>query len=81
MMQAGRAASAGYFIIIATAMGLGAGWWVDKRFGTAPWGLLLGLLVGVGAAIKELVTIARTTKLGNSTDENTRTDEKEPPPG
>ena len=27
-----------------------AGQWIDRRFGTAPWGLLVGVLVGAGAA-------------------------------
>jgi len=27
-----------------------AGQWVDRRWGTAPWGLLVGVLVGASAA-------------------------------
>lgn len=27
-----------------------AGQWIDRRFGTAPWGVLVGVFVGAGAA-------------------------------
>ncbi|MCC7323510.1 MAG: AtpZ/AtpI family protein [Gemmatimonadaceae bacterium] len=27
-----------------------AGQWVDRRFGTKPWGILIGVFVGAGAA-------------------------------
>jgi F0F1-type ATP synthase assembly protein I len=62
--KAGRAASAGYFIVVALLLGAGAGHWVDGRYGTQPWGLLGGFAVGMLAAAKELWTIARTTHLG-----------------
>lgn len=31
-----------------------AGWWLDKRFGTEPWFVVLGALLGVGTAIKAM---------------------------
>ncbi len=68
LMQAGRAASAGYFMIIAMLLGAGAGWWVDTKFDSAPWGLLAGFGLGLAAGFRELWQIARTTHL-NKPDE------------
>lgn len=36
-----------------TAVGIGAwgGWWLDRRFETAPWALLGGILLGFAAAM------------------------------
>jgi F0F1-type ATP synthase assembly protein I len=32
-------------------LGLGVGYWLDQRLGTSPWLLLLGALLGIGAAL------------------------------
>lgn len=39
---------------IAASVGicLFAGWWLDKRFGTEPWFVALGALLGIATAIK-----------------------------
>ena len=63
-MLAGRAASAGYFLIIAMLLGSGGGYAVDRWLGTQPWGLLVGFGLGMAAAARELWQIARTTHLG-----------------
>ena len=34
---------------VATAIGLGLGYWVDLQLGTYPWLSILGLLIGVSA--------------------------------
>ena len=31
------------------------GWWIDGRFGTAPWGVLLGALLGMTGGMVNLV--------------------------
>ena len=38
--------------------GLGLGWGVDRFAGTAPWGLIGGMLIGTGAAIFMVVRSA-----------------------
>lgn len=38
----------------AVAIGVVAGWWLDQRFETGPWGVLGGVLLG-GAAAARLV--------------------------
>ena len=31
-----------------------AGWWLDGRFGTAPWGVLAGAVLGLSAGMYNL---------------------------
>lgn len=51
---------AGLGIELAAAVGLLAlgGWWVDGRFGTAPWGLVVGALLGLVGGMAHLVRTA-----------------------
>ena len=49
----------GFEIVVAIAIGGGGGHYLDKKFGTAPWIMYVGLIAGVGAAIKALVRVAR----------------------
>lgn len=46
----------------AVAVGYFAGDWVDRRFGTEPWGLVFFLTAGFGAAVKALLRVVRRTK-------------------
>lgn len=41
------------------AIGALAGRWVDRRFGTAPWGMLVGLALGLAAGTRELLRVLR----------------------
>ena len=34
------------------------GWWVDRSFGTAPWGLLIGALIGIVGGMYNMVRSA-----------------------
>lgn len=45
-----RFAGTGIQFAFAVILFLYAGRWVDARFGTAPWGLIIGVFVGAGAA-------------------------------
>lgn len=47
---AGEYASAGIQFAVSIILFLFAGQWVDRRFGTAPWGVLVGVFVGAGAS-------------------------------
>lgn len=67
-MQYGRAASVGYFIIIAIILGAGGGILVDKWLGSAPTGLVTGFIIGLVAAGRELYVIARTTRFNTPSD-------------
>jgi ATP synthase protein I len=49
----------GIEIAAAIAIGGGGGYYLDKKFGTAPWIMYVGLIAGIGAAIKALVRVSR----------------------
>ena len=52
--QLGLAASLGLVLVAATAIGAGLGWLLDRWLGWAPWGMTVGLLVGVAAGFLEI---------------------------
>ena len=53
----GRGLASGFEIAVGVAVGYFAGNWLDKRYGWAPWGVLvcsmLGLVAGAYLLIKE----------------------------
>ncbi len=44
-------AGAGFELAGCILLGLFAGQWIDKRLGTAPWLLILGVFIGAAAGI------------------------------
>lgn len=44
----GMAMGLGMNLFAGVGIGLVAGYYVDKHFGCSPWGVLLGMLVGLG---------------------------------
>jgi F0F1-type ATP synthase assembly protein I len=54
LRRSGPAAAAGYTLIGSIALLGGLGYAVDAWRGTAPWGLLVGLLLGVAIGFYEL---------------------------
>ena len=58
----GSAGAIGFEIAVAISIGYFGGTFLDKKFGTKPWLMYFGLLVGVGAAIKALVRLTRDYK-------------------
>jgi len=55
----GEIGTLGLAFVLALVIGTGAGMWVDRRFGTAPWGILIGFGFGFAAAILNVVRITR----------------------
>jgi ATP synthase protein I len=51
--------SVGIEMAVATFIGWGIGWWLDKQFGTKPWLMLVFLLLGVAAGFKGVFRAAR----------------------
>lgn len=51
---------AGLGIELAAAVGFLSflGWWIDGRFATAPWGLMIGAIVGLVAGMANLLRTA-----------------------
>jgi ATP synthase protein I len=40
---------------ISIALGYGAGWWLDQRFGTEPWLQIIGFLIGTAAGLAQIL--------------------------
>jgi ATP synthase protein I len=55
-------ASVGLEMAIATVLGWWIGQWLDRRYGTEPWLMLLFLLLGVAAGFKGLFRAVREAK-------------------
>ena len=49
----------GATIIICVAVGLAAGYYLDKLLGTSPWLLLVFTLLGIAAAFKSIFDFAK----------------------
>jgi ATP synthase protein I len=50
----GELSSIGFALVIATVIGLGGGYWLDRWLGTAPWLMLIGLGLGIAAGFVNL---------------------------
>lgn len=47
----GRNLAYGLQIAIGVTLGYLAGDWCDRRYGTAPWGLVIGVMLGLAAGM------------------------------
>ena len=59
--KAGFAYAAGIALFASVAAFCAAGWFVDKWFGIAPWGLIIGIVLGSAAGLFEFVRISSKT--------------------
>jgi len=59
-----RVSSLGISIVLATVIGFGLGYWVDTLWEgwTAPWGKLVGLLIGIAAGYNNIYYIMKRSK-------------------
>ena len=55
MYWATRVSSVGFAMVLPTALG----YWLDSRWGTAPWLVILGACLGFLASMLELITLVR----------------------
>jgi F0F1-type ATP synthase assembly protein I len=53
------AISIGIELVVSVILGLVAGAWLDRRFGTGPWLTLLGIVVGSAAGFRSLLQYTR----------------------
>lgn len=51
----GKGLSYGMEVGVGVAVGYFGGHWLDHRFGLAPWGTVVGLMVGCGAGMYLLI--------------------------
>jgi F0F1-type ATP synthase assembly protein I len=57
---AGNTGAVGIEVAAAIAIGYLGGHYLDRKFGTQPWITYLGVLAGIGAAIKALIRVVRS---------------------
>jgi len=54
-----KLASVGIEFSLSVLIGLLGGRWLDEKLGTAPWLMIVGLLLGVSAGLRSLIKTAR----------------------
>ncbi len=57
MMAFGIYGALGFQLVAAILVGVFGGQWLDKKFGTDPWLMMLGLFLGVGAGFYNLFRV------------------------
>lgn len=55
----GQAYQAAFEAVVAILIAAGIGYWVDDRYGTSPWGLLIGTAVGFASFVLRLLRLGR----------------------
>jgi len=48
-----------WFLVVAIAVGVGLGWWLDNRYGTRPWWTLGCTLAFLGVGFYHLIKDSR----------------------
>lgn len=62
----GMVSSIGLLILVSTVIGLGIGYWLDSKLGTAPWLALILTIFGLASGLYEAVVILiRVTREDN----------------
>jgi ATP synthase protein I len=59
--KAGFAYAAGIALFASVATFCGAGWFVDKWFNTAPWGIVIGIVLGSATGLFEFIRLSSKT--------------------
>ncbi len=67
--RAGKAHLYALEIPMSVIVGAVAGKFADDHFGIAPWGIGIGLIAGVGAAIRSVVNLIGWMKINDAEDE------------
>lgn len=55
----GELGTLGLSFVLAIVIGTAAGVWLDGHFGSNPWGMLIGFVLGFAAAVLNVVRITR----------------------
>jgi ATP synthase protein I len=66
----GQLSTIGLAFVFAIVLGFAAGYWIDGRLGSSPWGALIGFAMGLAAGILNVVRTMRAVSGPNP-----------PPPG
>lgn len=60
MYWATRISSVGFAMVLPTALG----YWLDSKWGTAPWLVVVGACLGFAAAMFDLIRLSRQLEIG-----------------
>lgn len=60
------ALSVGWELASFSLLGVGLGYWLDKRFGSSPWGTLAGALFGIVIGLYRLIRTFSIPKNGGA---------------
>ena len=61
-------------LVVGVMMGLAIGWFIDRQFGTEPFGLLIFFVLGFAAGILNVVRVAnRANDISGNTSEDSNT--------
>lgn len=52
----------GIELVLSIALGFVGGRWIDRHLGTAPWFMWIGLALGVVAAVRAFIRLAKPLK-------------------
>jgi ATP synthase protein I len=55
----GVLSTVGLAFVLAIVIGTAGGVWIDRQFGTTPWGFLVGFVMGLAAGVLNVVRITR----------------------
>ena len=59
LRELGPLLSVGTMLAASLCLGVLGGYWADGRFGTKPWLMLVGLFLGLGVGVYNLVMVIR----------------------
>ena len=65
----GKAWSLAIEMVAAVGVSVFIGWWIDRWLGTAPWGLLVFILLGIATAMWTAIRTAMTLQARQLADE------------
>ena len=62
------ASSLGIEIALSIGLGMFFGYWLDKKFDTAPWFFIVFFMAGIGSAIKAVIRIIKMVEKQGEAD-------------
>ncbi len=68
LKASGGMSTVGLEIVVSILFGLLGGRWVDERFGVAPWGMIVGLCLGVATAARFIYRAGQRAERAMETD-------------
>lgn len=70
--EGARYSAAGIEMAVSVLLGYGAGWWVDGKWGTDPWGMIVGICFGFAAGLRSLWKTAQRIERASAAEEAQR---------